>query len=110
MRRVHARVSADGRVQSMPDMFGRDIVPTSVLVGVALIGTAEFSELVAVDVDGSLWSVGYGEARELVRRCIEGFARVYRSLGELVQALRAGHAVGLLVELAPFVGVPWRSL
>lgn len=92
----------------MLDVLGRSIAPDSVLIGVWLVGPSVSAELVAVDVDGVLWTVSRGSRRELVRVAVEGYLRVYHSLGELVAAIERGHVVGLVADHARQYCVQWR--
>lgn len=67
-------------------------------IGVALIGPDDAARLVSVDVGGALWVLSWGSRRDLVKVALSRGFRVYASLGQLVEALHAGLAVGLVLE------------
>lgn len=63
--------------------------------------------VVTVDADGVLWwLVTVGERTEAARWCVRHEVRWFGQLGQLVEAARVGQVVGLVPELAPWVGVP----
>jgi hypothetical protein len=61
--------------------------------------------LVVVDAYDVLWLVAEGPRCDLVRWCLDRALRVYPTLGLMADALRGGLCVGVLPELAGFVGV-----
>ena len=84
-------------------------IPSGVRVGAALYGLTESSGLLMCDADGVLWLVARGTRAALVRWCLERGFYVYPSLDELSIALRKRRVVGLLVDSAPRLGVPWSG-
>ena len=74
-------------------------------IGVALVGDDDAARLVSLDVDGVLWVLAWGSRRDLVKVSLSRGFRVYASLGQLVEALHRGLAVGLVLELLPGVAL-----
>lgn len=63
--------------------------------------------VVTVDADGVLWwLVSVGERPEAARWCVRHHVRWFGRLADLVDAAQLGQVVGLVPELAPWVGVP----
>lgn len=77
-------------------------------IGAAIVGHRS-PELLTVDENGQLWMLASGERKDLVRWSLERGVRVYPELGQLVDDVRRGLALGLLSRVAGRVASPRRG-
>lgn len=89
------------------DVVGRAITSSDVLIGAALVPSGEEVELVVVDCDGVLVSIGRGGSRSCVRMALDRGLRVFPSLGLLLRALAEGEVIGVLSRDGRRLGVPF---
>jgi len=102
---------------SMRNLFGHETGagsgPGQRLIGAALVGPKDQSELVSIDEHGEIWKLaprhGSVDRRTLVRHCIDRGLLVFTSIGDLAQALHHGRCLGLVSQVANTVAQRWRT-